>query len=568
MMNIRVIWRRTPFDWFLVVFIVTAVIGALVSYDSTRAIIKLGNIVVAVVVYYVLAGQRRRDMWAVSGVLGALAGVIALCFLLTHNWQMWPTDLDLLTRVGLLVMRIQPPLPLPTMHPNVAGGLIAVLLPFQIAFGVYIYRRKKREFYGITAVLFAVTMLGFLLTSSRMAWLSVAAASGLCFLWLIVEKSRLGIRLPRWVIYLLFLGVAFIIGVGLIVLVSGHLPGANSSASRLELFQHTLDLIADFPFTGGGLAAFPGLYSQYIAVTPFFQFNYSHNLWLDVAFEQGIPGLLALIWIVVGSGLLLWRAVMQVHEYQTSLDEGHLHAFWRDLNLFRWATLIGLLSMVGHSLVDDALYGNLGTPLLFVLPGMAVAVSQKREVSWLLAATDWKFYTAWIAVVIIIMVVPRTLTGHSLAADWVTNQSALAMARIELKGWPTGQWDDGHKAAELIPANLLFQQAAAIDAENRTAQHRLGLIAMVQRDFETAVTHLETAYELDPHHRGIVKTLGYSYVWQGDLEKATFFLGNIPESQQEMEAYIHWWRVQQQPELATRAEQMANILQENGRYSP
>ena len=153
-------------------------------------------------------------------------------------------------------------------------------------------------------------------------------------------------------------------------------------------------------------------------------------------------------------------------------------------------------------------------------------------------------------------------------ADWVANQGALAMARSELRDWPTGQWDDGRNSAELAPAALMFQQAVAIDAENRTAQHRLGLIAMLQQDFDTAVTHLETANELAPHHRGIIKALGYSYVWQGDVEKAATILDVIPEAQREMEAYMHWWHIQQQPELASRAEQMANVLQENGRSSP
>ena len=198
---------------------------------------------------------------------------------------------------------------------------------------------------------------------------------------------------------------------------------------------------------------------------------------------------------------------------------------------------------------------------------MAVAASRQREVSQLRAASNWKFYAAWIAAAAVIIIVPRMAAGHSLAADWAANRGALVMARVELQGWPAGQWDDGRNAAELVPAALLFQQAVAIDAGNRTAQHRLGLIALLRQDFDTAVARLEIANQLDPRHRGIIKALGYSYVWQGNLEKAAVFLDDIPESPQEMDAYIHWWGVQQQPELASRAEQMADILRGNGRSS-
>ena len=323
-MKLRVMWQRTPFDVFLVVFFVTAVIGVWASYDLTSAAIKLGNIVVAVVIFYVLAGQRRRDLWAVSGLLGGLGGVIALYFLITHDWHAWPADLDLLTNVGRLVMRIQPPLPFPAMHPNVAGGLIALLIPSQIAFYFYIYRRKRQEFYAVAVILLLVTILGLLLTSSRMAWLSLAAASGLYLLWVIVQKSSLDARLPHWTIYLLFAGFILIVSVGLILLLNGQLLGVDSSGSRLELFRDTLDLITDFPFTGGGLAAFPGLYSQYIAVTPFFLFNYSHNMWLDVTLEQGVLGLLAFIWVIIGSVLLLWRTLTQVPKEQLSADNEDL----------------------------------------------------------------------------------------------------------------------------------------------------------------------------------------------------------------------------------------------------
>ena len=98
---------------------------------------------------------------------------------------------------------------------------------------------------------------------------------------------------------------------------------------------------------------------------------------------------------------------------------------------------------------------------------------------------------------------------------WYANLGSVEMARVELDGWPTGKWDDGSNVALLEPAEGLFHQALSFNPNNRTANHRLGLIAMLKRDFPTAISYLEPAYQIDLDHRGIRKSLGYSYLWSG-----------------------------------------------------
>ena len=81
-------------------------------------------------------------------------------------------------------------------------------------------------------------------------------------------------------------------------------PGFPSASSRSQLAVDALRLVGDFPFTGGGLNAFPGLYSEYLRVIPHYLFGYSHNLYLDVSIEQGLAGLaalLAVLWLSLRS---------------------------------------------------------------------------------------------------------------------------------------------------------------------------------------------------------------------------------------------------------------------------
>jgi hypothetical protein len=69
------------------------------------------------------------------------------------------------------------------------------------------------------------------------------------------------------------------------------------------------------------------------------------------------------------------------------------------------ATLASLVAVLLHGLVDDALYGNRGTPLLLLVPGMAVlCIGQQNQPNhkWethrnearlaMLYCSDWRYW--------------------------------------------------------------------------------------------------------------------------------------------------------------------------------
>ena len=86
---------------------------------------------------------------------------------------------------------------------------------------------------------------------------------------------------------------------------------------------------------------------------------------------------------------------------------------------------------------------------------------------------------------------------------------------------------------------------------------------MIRQDFATAVNLLTKAQELSPHHRGIQKALGYSALWNGDMEKAVTLLSTKPEAEYELLDYIGWWPRHGKPELGTRASEALQILQDS-----
>jgi tetratricopeptide (TPR) repeat protein len=134
------------------------------------------------------------------------------------------------------------------------------------------------------------------------------------------------------------------------------------------------------------------------------------------------------------------------------------------------------------------------------------------------------------------------------------------MSQAELEKFPTNQWATSEMGSGLEQAQSTLQTSLKYDRGNETANYRLGLISMLRRDYASAAAYLETALQAAPNHRGIIKNLGYVYVWLGELDKAQALLGRIPETQDEMKVYIWWWGTQGRPDFSENASMMVSRL--------
>jgi lipopolysaccharide biosynthesis regulator YciM len=146
-------------------------------------------------------------------------------------------------------------------------------------------------------------------------------------------------------------------------------------------------------------------------------------------------------------------------------------------------------------------------------------------------------------------------------AIWHANLGVIQMAQVELAGFPTDQWTEATILPDLEAAEASFRSALHFDSANRTANHRLGLIATLRQDFDSAVKYLEVAHEQTPKHRGIIKALGYSYVWMGEMERAQRLLSEIPEVEHELGVYDWWWEDRGRGDLSANAALMVSRLE-------
>ena len=668
--GIRLVYRQMPFqptrfDIMLVVFLLTAWVGVWVSYDQAMSLGRCWLILDAVLLYYALAAQPEENLWIVTGLLGLFGAMVAGYFLLTNDFLAQPAKFEGLNNIGLWLMSVRPALSTHQLHPNVAGGIIAMLTPFMVAAGIRAWRKRRDLVLLLIVELMALMVFGLLLTTSRGAWIALAGALGIWGVWALTSViTRAYHQELQKIIFIIILALGWLVGVlivfsypGGLIAILDSLPGPANTGTRLELMQGGFDLANDFLFTGGGLGAFPALYSQYIRVVPYFFIRHAHNLFLDVVIEQGILGAPTLAVVLLGAGWMLVRRIVAplppkfwgegtemeggsedtltpqsggeraemdgdveatltaqgwggqsspVHQFSRGNTRGELISpriggrralltgekqpkellgnpgeYWDD-SLLLWAALASLLVLLIHGLVEDALFGSRAVLLLLLPSGLGLGmiagqtkglktsnISEDAQGSdhtkggssgGILAAKRMKLGIALLTVVVVGALAYRF--QDPLLSHWYANLGAVAMARVDLAGWPRGAWNDGSRTESLAPAVNHFYRSLVKDPSNAIAHHRLGLVAMLERDYQAAVRHLEPAFTANPNHRGIRKNLGYSYVWLGEYQQAAVMLSEIPESESELENYAWWWGIKNQQDLAERAIHMVGLFKE------
>jgi hypothetical protein len=536
-------FQRTPFDWLIAIFLVTAWCGYWAAYDKSAAWIKVWLIVSAVLLYYALSAQPKQNLSVLSFLSFCLALVLSLYFCLTYNFA------ESGGRFAIWWTNFRPHLDWPAIHHDDVLGLI--LISAILAF-YWLWHTSKKPLGSVALVmqlflLFGMGMVAlvFVLTLSRGFGLIVVGALGLWVLWRVSTLSGSDVRL-RALFPVLVLGYLVVLVAFAYLGPASDLPGSMHNSygtnSRAELLGRGSYLLMDFAITGAGLASFPGLYSQYILVIPQFYFASSYNLFLDVAIEQGVIAGSIFIILYLGSIFLVSQAIAN--------DPTN------ELRFMRWLGLFALIITVVHGLFYDYLYNGNGTALLFYPLGMAMAGVKRPKSSEAQVLQQPQVLLSKYRVLIgslLAVIVIFALNPNKIISIWYANLGAVQMSQAELKDFPTSEWATSEVVPRLELAETTLQSALQFEPHNQTANYRLGLISLLRQDFKTAAANLETAYQEAPNHRGIIKSLGYCYVWLGELDRAQALLSRIPEAQNEMSVYIWWWGTQDRPDLSERA---------------
>ena len=138
--------RRTPFDWPLALFLLSAVIGWWIAYDHERNLLRLHLLISAVAVFYLLAGASAVAARRFVFGLVLLATVLSLYYWTQHDFTAEPHEIAFSNAVGIFLNDHIPQLGLSILQPlneNVVAGLLAVAIPFNLAWLNSCWREKR-----------------------------------------------------------------------------------------------------------------------------------------------------------------------------------------------------------------------------------------------------------------------------------------------------------------------------------------------------------------------------------------------------------------------------------------
>jgi putative inorganic carbon (HCO3(-)) transporter len=350
--------RRTPVDWavFLLILMIPVTLWATALPEVTTP--QILRLLTGIALYYTIVNwsfteSRLRLLVAGFILVGlglALAAPFSVQWFTTEKLAFIPTSIY--DHFNILVSD--------TIHPNLLGGFLAIFLPVGLALLVFNWRGFSKLFIGGILIILSI-MIGFLiLTKSRGGWLAFGAVLVLLSIlrwrrgWLALAATGVGSAVAIYFIGLIPLLNAF-----------SSSEAISGIDGRIEIWSRAIYMIQDFPFTGIGMGSF-----MQVADTlyPFFLMGpgtiiHAHNLFLQIALDLGLPGLIA--WLAIF--LLVIIAAWQVHKLGKVEHNGWVAGLGAGL-------LGSQLALTIHGLTDAVTWGLVRpAPLVWAFWGLAIA---------------------------------------------------------------------------------------------------------------------------------------------------------------------------------------------------
>jgi len=359
---------RSPCDPPVLLLLLMVGLSLIVSPLPRHSLGAVWPLLVGVALCWVIARwpwTERQLGWAWWGMilLGTALALVGLLGMLAKPRVFFPWMQRWLLALRARLENVQQRLP-DTFHPNVIAAALEMFIPFGIGSVLHWSQdeHQRRWARALLAGVLTLTMLVILvLTQSRAAYIGLTAA-----LLVFVVLTR-----PRWLLVAVPILIGMVVGGGVLVGWSKMADALVSSDPafglewRLEVWSVAICMVRDFMFTGVGFGCFEPvavlLYPQPTGSAP----AHAHNLFLQVAVDLGLPGLIAFLAIL---GL---ATCLAVRSYATAVRAG-----WARWSLLLAACLASLVGMCVHGVFDAASWGNKGAFVPWVVIGLAVALDR------------------------------------------------------------------------------------------------------------------------------------------------------------------------------------------------
>ncbi len=534
----RRILPRTGLEPPWVLFLASAAIAASISIFHDLAILQFIRLAAGFVLFCALVDARPAIPRYVAWVLLGGAGSLSLYWPLTHNFETDPAKLPLFNSLGRAISAALPPLPGADLSPNVTGGVLALAVPFGVALAWIAWRRAKRNEALLAGGLTLLVLGALLLTSSAGRCSGLAAAGGLALLAWAQMRWLPGTREKA-----LFWVVVGLVGLGLLagLAASGNLERlvgsvpdpTGSLQSRVQIWRQGVTLIGDYVFTGAGLGSFPLVFSIYRLLIHVPYHEHMHNIVLEVWYEQGVLGVIAMLWAALVVLRWAWSGLSPAGD---DSDEALVR------RALGWAGMAALAAMSVHGMVDVVFYLKRTAPLLGLVAGFASFVELGRAGKPVIRR-NVKLAMAGGAALVLLLAV----WGYRpLRAAGYANLGALAQTRTEMRRYDPDRFgeptlDQIRREADLSLAEANFERALSYDPGNRTALQRLAQIELGRGEYPAALERMEAARQAGLQDEVTRLLTGDALVAGGEPLRAVQEVSGIPWAGGRL-AFQGWYR--------------------------
>lgn len=308
---------RTPVDWPVLGLMSMALISIFVTPDFSFSFRKVVGLIYGVSVFYAMVdwGQRHRSILPIEALVAGLGASAAFLALLGTEWVFKLPVLDQVISGLPAVIRGMPGAET-GFNPNQVAGALIMFIPVQAVLFWYAATSSRRgearrSWLTVGAGLsLALTSSVVLIAQSRASWAAL----------LIGLLALCAISFRRFRIFFLLLVAASVVAAVILWPMGAGAwlsrqawtvsPGETSWAARVELWSQGLWTIAEYPLTGTGMNFFRRIAGSSL---PLYHFEYgkdighSHQAYVQVALDLGLPGLVAYLALLLGLVASGWR---------------------------------------------------------------------------------------------------------------------------------------------------------------------------------------------------------------------------------------------------------------------
>jgi hypothetical protein len=256
--------------------------------------------------------------------------------------------------------------------------------------------------------------------------------------------------------------------------------------------------------------------------------THMHNLFVQIAVEQGVFGLVVFLGLLA---LAVWSVLRATSPACAT-------------PVFGYAAGAALAAQVVHGMSDVGAYSSLLAVVMFLPIGFAVGAAGLAGGDSSTASPGTLWLPVGLMSMLVLVLVVLVLPGGQAVLQ--ANLGAVAQTRAELGVYEWPEWpiqDDLRRSpqVDLGPALTRYQAALARNVANVTANRRLGQIELSRGDYESARRHLEAAYSAAPGQRVTRQLLGESYAIAGDSERAAQLWQTLELSESQLQIRAWWY---------------------------